>query len=85
MSHDNLLSRPCYKKVIFRMAESSCGTCFAPRLGQSTFHLGKDMLIRMPNDTDYALQVEKEQQWLPKLAPHLPILTSMLQCQAIHI
>lgn len=38
-----------------------------------TFHLGKHMLVRMPSGTDYALQVEKEQQWLPKLAPLLPL------------
>lgn len=39
----------------------------------STFHLGDDLLIRMPSAADYALQVEKEQHWLPKLAPHLPL------------
>ena len=38
-----------------------------------TFHLGKEMLIRMPSGEEYALQVEKEQKWLPKLAPHLPL------------
>jgi aminoglycoside phosphotransferase (APT) family kinase protein len=38
-----------------------------------TFHLGKQMLIRMPKREEYALQVEKEQKWLPKLSPHLPL------------
>ncbi len=38
-----------------------------------TFHLGDFMLIRMPSASAYALQVEKEQQWLPKLAPLLPL------------
>ncbi len=38
-----------------------------------TFHLGENMLVRMPSREDYALQVEKEQQWLPKLAPFLPL------------
>ncbi len=37
-----------------------------------TFHLGEEMLIRMPSAACYELQVEKEHQWLPKLAPHLP-------------
>ena len=37
-----------------------------------TFHLGEDMSIRLPSAADYELQVEKEQQWLPKLAPALP-------------
>jgi hypothetical protein len=30
------------------------------------------MLVRMPSDADYAMQVKKEQQWLPKLAPLKP-------------
>lgn len=30
------------------------------------------MLIRMPSAASYELQVEKEHQWLPILAPHLP-------------
>lgn len=38
-----------------------------------TFHLGKRMLVRMPSAEEYTLQVEKEQQWLPKLAPLLPL------------
>ena len=38
-----------------------------------TFHLGETMLVRMPSSADYALQVEKEQYWLPKLAPSLPL------------
>lgn len=36
-----------------------------------TFHLGADMTVRLPSDASYALQVEKEQYWLPYLAPHL--------------
>lgn len=38
-----------------------------------TFLLGKSMLIRMPSAASYASQVEKEQEWLPKLAPLLPL------------
>jgi aminoglycoside phosphotransferase (APT) family kinase protein len=37
-----------------------------------TFHLGDEMLVRLPSEADYELQVEKEQRWLPRLAPHLP-------------
>ena len=37
-----------------------------------TFHLGDDMLVRMPSAVDYELQVEKEHKWLPKLAPLIP-------------
>ena len=38
-----------------------------------TFHLGKDMSVRLPCAAEYELQVEKEHQWLPKLAPTLPL------------
>ncbi|HET7270757.1 MAG TPA: aminoglycoside phosphotransferase family protein [Rubrobacter sp.] len=38
-----------------------------------TFHLGEHMTVRMPSGPWYALQVEKEHRWLPKLAPLLPL------------
>ena len=38
-----------------------------------TFHLGESMTVRLPSDEEYAPQVEKEQHWLPKLAPLLPL------------
>lgn len=38
-----------------------------------TFHLGHQMLVRMPSAAIYAANVELEQQWLPKLAPLLPL------------
>jgi aminoglycoside phosphotransferase (APT) family kinase protein len=31
------------------------------------------MSVRLPSDEGYALQVDKEQRWLPILAPHLPL------------
>ncbi len=37
------------------------------------YRLGDDMAVRMPR-IDWAIdQVEKEQRWLPKLAPLLPL------------
>ena len=38
-----------------------------------TFHLGEHMTVRLPSAAQYALQVEKEHRWLPKLAPRLPL------------
>lgn len=38
-----------------------------------TFHLGDDLLVRMPSAAEYAVQVEKEHRWLPKLARLLPL------------
>ncbi len=38
-----------------------------------TFRLGEDMSVRLPSAEGYILQVEKEQHWLPKLSPQLPL------------
>lgn len=38
-----------------------------------TFHLGEHMIVRLPSAADYAAQVNKEQRWLPRLAPLLPL------------
>jgi len=38
-----------------------------------TFHLGPHMAVRLPSAARYAAQVEKEHNWLPVLAPSLPL------------
>jgi aminoglycoside phosphotransferase (APT) family kinase protein len=38
-----------------------------------TFRLGQEMSIRLPSAKIYASKVEKEQKWLPYLAPHLSV------------
>lgn len=38
-----------------------------------TFHLGTDLLVRLPSAAEYAQAVEKEHRWLPALAPQLPL------------
>lgn len=38
-----------------------------------TFRLGEQMAVRLPSAQRYALQVGKEHQWLPTLAPWLPL------------
>jgi aminoglycoside phosphotransferase (APT) family kinase protein len=37
------------------------------------YRLGGDMVVRLPRLPGGAGQVEKEQRWLPRLAPHLPL------------
>ena len=37
-----------------------------------SFRLGTERVVRLPSAEAYAVQVEKEQQWLPRLAPRLP-------------
>ncbi len=38
-----------------------------------TFRLGHELTVRLPSAEGYRLQVEKEQRWLPILAPLLPL------------
>jgi aminoglycoside phosphotransferase (APT) family kinase protein len=38
-----------------------------------SFRLGDDLLVRLPAGEWYAHQVVKEQTWLPRLAPQLPV------------
>jgi aminoglycoside phosphotransferase (APT) family kinase protein len=37
------------------------------------YRLGGDMLVRLPRIAGAVEQVNKEQHWLPRLAPHLPL------------
>ncbi|MFI2370812.1 aminoglycoside phosphotransferase family protein [Streptomyces sp. NPDC018833] len=37
------------------------------------YRLGSDLVVRLPRIPDAARQVDKEQRWLPFLAPHLPL------------
>jgi len=37
------------------------------------YRLGKDMAVRLPRIEEAALHIDKEYQWLPQLAPHLPL------------
>jgi aminoglycoside phosphotransferase (APT) family kinase protein len=39
----------------------------------TTFHLGEEMLVRLPSAARYAPQVNKEHRWLPRLASFLPL------------
>jgi aminoglycoside phosphotransferase (APT) family kinase protein len=38
-----------------------------------TFHVGDELVARLPSAAEYALAVGKEQRWLPVLAPRLPL------------
>ncbi|MDQ6743652.1 MAG: phosphotransferase, partial [Candidatus Dormibacteraeota bacterium] len=39
----------------------------------TTFRLGDEMSVRLPSADRYVAQVDKEQRWLPVLAPQLPL------------
>ncbi|MEU8221345.1 aminoglycoside phosphotransferase family protein [Kribbella sp. NPDC048915] len=38
-----------------------------------TYRLGNELTVRLPTHEAYATAVDKEHQWLPVLAPHLPV------------
>lgn len=38
-----------------------------------TFRLGSELSVRLPSAAEYALAVEKEHRWLPRLSPLLPL------------
>lgn len=38
-----------------------------------TFRLGDTMTVRLPTHERYVAAIDKEQTWLPRLAPHLPL------------
>lgn len=42
-------------------------------MNNHSFRLGTDMLVRLPSAARYVAQVAKEQAWLPRLAPRLPL------------
>jgi aminoglycoside phosphotransferase (APT) family kinase protein len=48
-----------------------------------TFRLGEDMTVRLPSAEAYTGQVEKEQWWLPRLAPHLPLPIPVPQAMGV--
>lgn len=41
------------------------------------YRLGDDMVVRLPRIKRATWQVKKEQEWLPRLAPHLPLAVSV--------
>ncbi len=42
----------------------------------ATYRLGSELIARLPRFLRWAGQVEREQRWLPHLAPHLPLTIS---------
>lgn len=48
-----------------------------------TFRLGDGLLVRLPSAAEYALAVPKEQRWLPRLAPRLPVPVPVPRAQGV--
>ncbi|WP_353200815.1 aminoglycoside phosphotransferase family protein [Sandarakinorhabdus sp.] len=56
-----------------QLAELNVQPVARPGWDNASFRLGDDLLVRLPTAEHYAAQVAIEQQWLPWLAPQLPL------------
>lgn len=54
-------------------AELPIRSVATPGWDNRTFHLGDDLLVRLPSAAEYALAVQKEHRWLPVIAPRVPL------------
>ncbi|MER6136518.1 aminoglycoside phosphotransferase family protein [Streptomyces sp. NPDC001815] len=59
-----------------RWAELPISPVPRPGMDNATFRLGNVLSVRLPRYARWAGQVEREQRWLPYLAPHLPLTVS---------
>ena len=73
MKIDEQLARRLVDSQFPRWAHLPVAAVEAGGWDNRTFRLGDDLTIRLPSGDWYALQVDKEQRWLPVLAPHLPL------------
>ncbi|MFI5755537.1 aminoglycoside phosphotransferase family protein [Streptomyces sp. NPDC051569] len=55
----------------------------SPGADNVTYRLGQDMSVRLPRYSRWVGQVEREQRWLPHLAPHLPLAVPTPLAQGI--
>ena len=54
-------------------AESTVTRVASAGTDNAMYRLGEDMVVRLPRLPGGARQIETEQRWLPRLAPHLPL------------
>ncbi|HUH06557.1 MAG TPA: aminoglycoside phosphotransferase family protein [Egibacteraceae bacterium] len=73
MNSDAGLVRRLLSEQFPQWADLSIEPVASAGTDNALYRLGEDMVVRLPR-VDWALgQVEKEQQWLPRLAPLLPL------------
>ena len=76
-AHEVYINASLVRRLIAAQFPKWADLPVAPALPQGwdnrTFRLGEHMTVRLPSAERYAAQVEKEHEWLPKLAPHLPL------------
>ncbi|MGX9967006.1 aminoglycoside phosphotransferase family protein [Roseomonas sp. F4] len=70
---DAALARRLVQSQLPRWAELPVRPVVEGGINNLTFRLGAHLLIRLPSAARYVAQVAKEQAWLPRLAPLLPL------------
>lgn len=73
MRVDEALVRRLLAAQFPQWAELPIAPAPSPGVDNMTFRLGADMSVRMPRFARWVGQVEREQRWLPRLAPQLPL------------
>lgn len=70
---DESLVRCLLREQFPQWAELSLERLQSAGTDNTIYRLGKDMSVRLPRIFWSIEQVDKEQEWLPKLVPHLPL------------
>ncbi|MEV7193384.1 aminoglycoside phosphotransferase family protein [Streptomyces sp. NPDC093510] len=76
MQTDADLVRRLLAEQFPQWAELPVASVPLPGMDNATFRLGDDMSVRLPRYPRWIGQVEREQRWLPWLAPQLPLTIS---------
>jgi aminoglycoside phosphotransferase (APT) family kinase protein len=67
------LVRALVRSQFPRWADEPVRPVGKPGVDNATYRLGDAMMVRLPRFERWVGQVTREQEWLPKLAPHLPL------------
>ncbi|MGW2227810.1 aminoglycoside phosphotransferase family protein [Streptomyces formicae] len=73
---DDDLVRGLLAEQFPRWADLPVSSVPLPGMDNATFRLGDDLSVRLPRYERWIGQVEREQRWLPWLAPQLPLPVS---------
>lgn len=75
---DDALVRMLLKEQFPRWADLPIARAPASGTDHAMYRLGDEMVVRLPRLERITPQVQKEQDWLPRLAPHLPLAVPAL-------
>jgi len=70
---DSARLRSLIRRFLPQWADLSIEELSSSGTDNRLFRLGADLLVRLPRSREAAQQLTKQHQWLPVLAPHLPL------------